>query len=366
LGAVHQGILDPFVDDLLLLEGVDNMAGRIQGPYGGAHGSANVTALTCSDVSNAGDDAVPSSASIDQVLATRLQQRQATPFPSIDLQVNGHQYGTPFYRGANQTVSSERNPRAAFDRLFAGVTTNGEPDPAVVRARALKGSVLDGVLEGLQRFRQRVSSADRALVDAHLDHVRSIEQRVSALPPPAPLCSVPERPGTSTDGDVVGPLQADLIVAALRCGLSHVATFQIADIITTWLPTPYGAAFTIGHSLGHAARDVGPTGAEPGRYDDFFNEIIPNRRWRQEVFARVLQGLKDSPEGEGTMLDESVVLFTSEFSTGAVHSVADLPLYVAGKGGGYFRTGRHLNYNTRAATDPNTREYETTASTHNV
>lgn len=366
LGPTHAGTMDPFVDQLLLLRGIDNMAGRIQGDYGGHHGNANATALTAANTTSGDDDASSLGPSIDQVLAARLSAARQVPFPSIDLEVEGHNYGSPFYRAANEQVSAEGSPRAAFDRIFAGVTT-GEPDPALLRRRALKGSVLDGVIEGYSRFSAKLSGADRVLVDTHLEHLRSIELRISSLPPPPAACIVPGQPtGNPADQREIAELHADLLVSALRCGLSHVGTLNIADIITDWLPTPYGAAFNIGHSLGHAARDVGPTGAEPDRYQDFFDEIIPNRRWRQEIVARILQGLKDTPEGEVTMLDNSLLLFTSEFSMGAVHSVTDVPILLAGKAGGALRTGRHLNYNSLAAANADTYDYATTASTHNL
>jgi hypothetical protein len=99
-------------------------------------------------------------------------------------------------------------------------------------------------------------------------------------------------------------------------------------------------------------------GAEPHRYDDFFAEIGPNRQWRAGLVARVLRALLDTPEGDGTMLDSTMLLYTSEFSGGADHSAADVPLLLAGGG---LRGGRHLSFNRAAGL-----EYDTTASTHNV
>ena len=138
----------------------------------------------------------------------------------------------------------------------------------------------------------------------------------------------------SSQGDPVGTA----VLHALRCGLTHVATFQIADVLTPWLPQPYST--DLGHSLGHAGLDVGPSGAEPDRLEDWRATILANRAWRMEMFARLLDGLKSTPEGDGTMLDNSVVLFTSEFGCGGAHSPRDVPVLLAGKAGGRWPGGR--------------------------
>ncbi len=355
--------LAALTNELILLRGVDNMAGTL-GPNGGSHGHANATALTCADAGGK----VAQGPSIDQVLAGRLSTDAPTAFPSIDLQVGNVGYGTPLFSAAQQVVSSETLPQAAFDRLFKNVNpTSGGPDPALVALRAQKKSVLDGVLDGFKLFRTQLGSADRVMLDAHAEHIRSMETQLATLGEVTASCTLPgmsPAPSNYKDAEKVAPLMVDLIVHAMRCGLTNVATLQIGDLITNWLPTPWGD--NIAHGLGHAARDVGPTGSKKARVNDFFGEILPNRQWRMTMFARLLDGLKNTPEGAGNMLDNSVVLFTSEFSTASVHSVRDVPVLLAGKAGGRWQTGRHINYNKHAASNPNTLQYSTDASTHNV
>jgi hypothetical protein len=138
---------------------------------------------------------------------------------------------------------------------------------------------------------------------------------------------------------------------------------QISDFVTDWLPTPYSrASYSLGHTLHHAGRDVGAEGANPTRREDWRAEMLTNRQWRMEVFGRILTGLRDTPEGDGNMLDNSIALYTSEFSYGAIHNPTDQPILLAGCAGGQWRTGRHLNYNLADTPD----EYETETSTHNV
>ena len=360
--------LQNLAGDLILLRGVDNMAGTAE-QYGGGHGWSNVTAMTCADVEDHTDYQLPLGPSLDQVLAQRLSADSPTVFPSIDLMVQGHQYGTPFFRAAREEVSSETDPKAAFDLIFSDVNPSAEPDPELLRIRAGKKSVLDGVSGGFDLFRSKVGAADRVLLDAHADHIRTLEKKLEALDAIA-ACTIPDIAGAPTGNldnaaqEIVGPLMVDLIVHALRCGLTQVATLQIGDIIMPWLPNPYET--DLGHSLHHAARDVGPNGPEGAYIDDWRTTIVANRRWRMEMFGRLIQGLKDSPEGAGTMLDNSILMFTSEFSNGSVHSVRDTPMLLAGRAGGQWTTGKHVNYNKAAQGNPGTHEYDTDVSTHNV
>jgi hypothetical protein len=374
LGATHQPLAD-HIDSLLVLRGIDNFACKEQSPYNGDHGWANVTALTSANASAVSDEEQTSEGpSIDAVLAERLKAREATPFSSLHLSVPAHNYGTPFFRAAREPSSGEYNPVQVFDKLFAGITTDGdEPNPAAVRARTRRQSILDGVSEGLRLFQNKVSSRDRAAIDAHLTHVRELEQRLADLAI-GPACVKPEiSPEIDRDWDYygvqiekTGPAQVDVLLAALRCGLTNVAGFEIGDFYAPFVNPTFPAAYDIGHSLHHSARDVGKTGPDGGRWQSWYDTMLRNRLWRMDLLKRLLDGLAATPEGDGTMLDNTLLVWTSEFSTGAEHSVSDLPVLIAGKAGGQLRTGRHINYSLRAASDPMTRQYDTEASLHNL
>jgi hypothetical protein len=370
LGPIHTP-LESVRDYCLVLRGIDNMACTKKAPYGGDHGYANVTALTAADVFVVDKDQSALGPSIDHVIAQRLAARNPVAFQALHLMVRGHQYGTPLYTGPKSEVSSETDPVAVYNKLFSGFTPSGMPDPELARLRSNQKSVLDGVLDGLGILRKKVGKSDLAIVDAHTENLRELEKRIDILAA-QPVCALPtgfadKKVGQALRADVVGELHVDLILAAMRCGLTNVATLQIADIITSWLPTPYGpVAFDIGHSLHHLAREVGPTGPEAANAAKWREEMQINRRWRMSLLQRLAEGLKSTAEGAGNMLDNSLILHTSEFSDGAVHSSADIPLLMIGKAGNYFRTGRHLNYNDKAVADPKTRAYSTTASTHNV
>lgn len=366
--------LEQWKSDLLLLRGVDDMAGFKQGDYGGHHGCSNATVLTCAETSSGGDDADALGPSIDQVIAQRLASEAPTPFASMDVMVDGHNYGEPVYAASNQRLSTEKDPKAAFDRLFKDVTeTSSGPTPEQLRIRAYKKSVLDGVSGHLTAMKGRVSASDAHLLDAHAEHIRSLEKQIEQLDNLAActkpnVSNAPDSQGyghyENGNHDLVAQAFTDVLIHGFRCGLSNVATMQIGDILCDWLPQPY--LTDLGHSLGHAGLAVGPNGAESDRLQDWRETILANRNWRMGIFGRLIDGLKKTPEGDGTMLDNSILLFTSEFGIGGAHSPRDVPCLLAGRAGGRWTSGRHINYNKKAKTDPTQSDYETDASMHNV
>ena len=372
LGPIMQD-LEAVKSKLLVLRGIDNMAAGAQCAYNlGGHGVSNNTALTaamCEHPDPEDYDATNAlGPSIDYVMADRLAEQYPAKFKRIHLTVDGHQYGTPYYAGPNQRAYGEASPQAAFATIFEGVSAD-EPDPAFLHAQAKRVSIMKGVMNGYNRYKGVVSQSDMHQIDAHLEYLSELEKELKAAPV---LCQPPtgiEDPG-GMPGDVVGSLHVKLILAALRCGLTNVANLEIADILAPWAPSGLlmDSGFDIGHSLHHYASDIGATGSVHSQLDNFVQEMLENRRWRMGLFKELAEGLDDPAfmEGENTMLDNSLMLMTSEFSSGAMHSSAGIPMLLAGSAGGYFKTGRHLNYNTYAATETTSFEYGSNKSTHNV
>ncbi len=370
LGEIHQP-LEPWRAKINVIEGIDNKTAIDGDPYNsGAHGRANVTALTAAAVTGAdSDNSTSLGPSIDHVVAERLAARQPVPFNNVHLMVSGHQYGTPYFSGAQQPVSSESSPLQAFQTLFDGVT-GGEPDPAIVLRNTKRGSVLDGLKEGYDSFHTKISVADRHKIEAHLQHIYALEQQI--LDPI--VCNPPT--GIDADsgpGNVIAPLMAELIVAALRCGLTNVINLEIADIVTPWTPSGHLEAgldigYSIGHSLHHMARDVGPTGPLASQLADWRQYTLDNRRWRMEIVGLILAGLDDPNfiEGDGTILDNSLLLVTSEFSNGSQHKAWNQPVLLAGSAGGVIQTNRFITYNDAAVGNPNTLSYSSQESNHNL
>lgn len=377
LGAIHQPLAAAgLTDSCVVLRGIDNMAGDKQGDYGNGHGISNVTILTAGKGKNPGeadDKSIAYGPSIDQVIAARWGA-PAGGLASVNLLLDAHNYGSPFFKASQQYASLLDTPQKAFNTILSGVQTGtGGPDPAVVRAQALKVSVLDGTSKNLQRYQNKMSAQDKLAVQAHLDAVRSIEQRVAAIQPPvAPSCSKPSVSGTFSNIGNTWQVMVDIALAALRCGQTRVLSLEVGDFHMTWDPTPlpFTVGYDIGHSLHHMSRDMGNKGSlympHPDWLTPYQQAMIRNRQLRAQMVARLLKGLKDTPEAGGNMLDNSLMLWTSEFSHGAIHSGSDMPIMLAGKAGGTLQTGRYLNFNTKAAADDFTLQYATQTATNNL
>lgn len=372
----------PIEQKMIVVRGVDNSI-CTNGRYGGDHSLSNCTSLTARPTRclSGGDpeggkcspeeSEFASGPSIDWVIAQRLQKRFGGPSSPLALHVPGHYYGSGFFWGANgeQRVEGEINPRAAFNALFSNVTS-GEPDPAVVRARALKGSKLNSLMEGYRRFSKRLGTADKQIVDAHLDHLTELEREVSGVEVTA-QCVVPEAPinddnGYTTQQHLTAPALAKIIVAAMRCGLTHVADLQIADILTPWAPSglQIDSDYGIGHALGHWVIDLGT--------DDLVRhwelEMKENRAWRMGLVKIIADGLDDPNfmEGDRTLLDNSLIFYSNEFSTGGIHSSTDGAYMLIGGAGGYLSTGRYIELHAKRRTNPASMEGGSTASTNNL
>lgn len=378
LGPIHKPLTDAgLAGNVVVVRGIDNLAGDQQGDYGNGHGISNVTILTATKGKNPGEadaKAIAYGPSIDQVVAARWGA-PAGGLASVNLLVDAHNYGSPYFKGSQQYASLIGNPRTAFSTLLGNVTTTpgGQPDPAVVRAQKLRVSVLDGTAKNLARYQTKMSAADRLTVEAHLESVRSIERRVAAIQPPvAPSCSKPTVNGTYNNVNNTWEVMADIALAALRCGQTRVLSYEIGDFHMTWDPTPlpFSVGYDIGHSLHHMSRDMGKKGTlyvpHPDWLTPYQQAMIRNRQFRANIVAKILKGLKDTPEGSGNMLDNTLFYWTSEFSNGAVHLGTDMPMMLAGGAGVGLQGGRYLNYNLRAASDDMTMQYASESATNNL
>ena len=366
---------------LTVIRGIDNAAAK-QGRYNGDHGLSNATSLTarasgcagggtpsgekCAD----GDESETATGpSIDWVAAQRLQQTYGGPSNPLALFVPGHYYGSGFFWGENgeQRTEGETNPRTAFNALFAGVTS-GEPDPEAVLRRELKVSMLNGLMDGYRRFSGKLGRADQHIVDAHLDHLSSLEREIAGVELTA-QCVVPEQPMDFRDGnqqEQLAPIHAELIVAALRCGAANVANLQIADILTPWAPSGLQLVsdYDIGHSLGHWVSDLG----NPDNVPKWELEMKENRAWRMGLVKIIADGLNspDFLEAGVPLLDNSLIFYSNEFSTGGIHCSTDGPYMLIGSAGGYLKTGRFVELHRERLKNPASLDAGSTASTNDL
>lgn len=333
--------LRPHLRHLNLLDGVDLQAG-LEGP-GGPH-QRGLGSLFTGNSLNEGEFADgdgrkagwAKSASIDQLVAQAVGG--GTPFRSLELGVRVLEpvpRARMCYAGPDQPLPPENDPRLVYQRLFAGLD---EPPALAARRLRRRASALDAVLADLRRLEGRLDAADRAKLQRHAEGVRELERRLSLLGGGGLACA-PAAPAPYADvlseqayGDVARA-QVDLLVSAFACDQTRVGSLQCSSAVNalrlSFLTPPVSGD---GHSLSHA----GDTNAElQGEWDRVL-------MWYSELFAYLLARLDAVPEGDGTLLDHTVVLWGNELSRGNTHDLTDIPFVLTG--GGLLPGGRYLRY----------------------
>ncbi len=306
--------------------------------------------------------------SIDQHLAATVGADR--PFRHLYLGAMANHNGASgdkhiSYVGPGQTVPPEDDPRAAFQRLFGAGTppppgpgpgTDGD-DPRVARRR----SVLDTSRQELLALRGRLDTRDQQRLDLHAEAIRELEARLGGGGGGGGAsCGEPYLDTTGIDGSTlydpghfpdVLRAQIDLAVQATACELTRVAVIQASShtselIMSRFADTPmYDPGFDM---RSHQASHYGPAHDEARRE---FLAYRLQRRWWVEQFAYLLDQLRQWPEGDGTMLDHSLVLLCTEVCDGNTHLHDDMPLVLAGGGGGAIRPGRLLSFSYRRHAD---------------
>jgi len=277
--------------------------------------------------------------SLDQVVAAQIGG--ATRFPSLELGVQTSAWGGSSqtrmsYLGPGQYVTPDDNPVNVYQRMFGDVL-GGEEEAALLRAR--RGSVLDVVSGELGDLRSRVGAEERIKLDVHLNAIASMEQALDTTTTCEPGVG-PEVPGGVLNNEnfpAIGAAHMDLAVSALACGMTNVVSLQwahtVSPVVFSWLGISEGH-----HSLSHT--DDGNT--------EGVDNYIAAERWFAERFTELVQALDamPDPEGGGSLLDSTVVLWTQEMGDGRLHVCEDVPFVLAGAPD-CFTPGRYLQLGSR-------------------
>lgn len=282
--------------------------------------------------------------SIDQYLGRQIAKTAQTPFPTLTLGVRGgSDYGaTISYVGQSQGVTCENDPVQLYKNLFAGRTL---PKDQLAKIIAERKSVLDYVGGELNSFSQRLGTDDQMKVQAHLQNIRDLENQV--VNSATVSCTAPGMPAGGLTDDISKypdqyKAQMNLMLAALKCDLTRVITMVPCstggdEIVFSWLGSDFtgpGDEFPVRtyHDITHRA----------GQDDAHTQRKIMADQWYVQQVAWFCQQLQMTPEGSGTMLDNTVVVMTN--TMGENHDSNQVPFVVIGSGGGYFKTGRYIDY----------------------
>lgn len=267
---------------------------------------------------------------------------QETPYRSVELGVDP---GGPtslnrmIYSGPDSPVHPESNAKAAFNRLFAGITPGSDDvpvDPSAELRRAEQQSILSLGRADLARIRKKVGSEDYHKLDAHLEGLSILEQRLNSMNTvtPSASCSFPEAPPEAQGPGGPGfnqliPPTMDVLAHALACDVTRVASLQLS----------YGFSYVTHTWLGHTSQHHTMSHDTSDRRKEL--QDIDN--WYSQQFLYLLQKLDSFPEGEGTLLDNTLVVWGRELGTTA-HRFERSPLVVAGGKNLGVVGGRYLNF----------------------
>jgi hypothetical protein len=331
--------LDPFRAQVTVLDNLF-MKSRDHGPGGDGHHRGVPHMLTGTEMVDSENAGGPS---VDQVIAKAIGG--ASTFQSLQFAVSivyNDTYARSIWSDASRPVPAMQSPWDAYKRIFASVAAPGAQKPKV----DLRRSALDHAAREIAGLRARLPASDRARLDSYQDALRDIERRLAALP--AGACAPPSLGGTvdpAAEANVptIGQLQMDLMVAALQCDLTRVASLQWSNsndqCAYSWL-----GVNTLGHDLAHNNGNCDPDGAKK----------LQVYRWYASQFAYLLGKLRSVPEGSGTMLDNTVVLWASEFGDSNGHAADKLLWTLMGNVAGTFKTGRVIDCGGRSVNDLHT------------
>ena len=312
--------LEPLREYLTVVSGLRNKGGE----GGTPHGYTEETWLSCV-LPRTRNVATGRGVTIDQIAARRLGK--TTTLPSMEL--CGEPGGNISYRTPNQPLPMEGNPRKVFYTMF------GQGDTKRERTAILKStnSLLDYVRESSATLNRKLDAGDRARVSDYLDSVREIEIRVQKLEASMEsMADLPDAPlGAPEDFGELLDIQFEMIALAWQTNRTNVASMRMVQ----------EASMRVYKNLG-ISEAFHPTSHWGG-----FPERIANLRLIQNyhtaVFAKFAERLKGMPDGDGSMLDHSIILFGSNMANSDAHNNDPLPQMLVGRGGG-IKGGQHLHY----------------------
>jgi hypothetical protein len=325
--------LEPFRSKMTIVSGLRNKGGESSDPHGIMAG----TWLSCYGIKNREGDR---GTTADQIAARHLGKD--TPLPSLELTgeggaatcgqgATGCGFGsTTAFRTPFQPLPMEDNPRKVFYQLFGQGDTSGERKAILSET----GSLLDYVMEQGSSLQRRLSAADRARVSDYLDSVREIEQRVQKLSgSKSASMDLPNAPqGVPDDFGAHLNMLFDMIALSWQADMTRVSSMMIAKEVSmrTYPNLQIGEAF---HPLSHHAND-------PSKIE----RLVRIQNWHTQVFASFIKKLSTTQDGDGTLLDHSIILYGSNMSNSDLHNNDPLPNAVLGTGYGRIKGGQHLKY----------------------
>ena len=333
------GSLEAYKDQVTVLTNME-----LKNAYPGTHATSNSAFLSCAKAKLTESSDYYLGTTVDQIAAREIGQE--TRLPSLELGTelldvvgqcddgfacvyqNSLSWSSP-----TTPLPYEAHPRKVFDRMF-GV---GSPEQ---QGKALRkqASLLDRVKTDISRLQNELGPGDRTKMDEYLTSVREVERRIQIAE-----AGVADNPTPDMDRPLGVPvsyaeharLMFDLQVLALQSDMTRVITFQLAREGSTRSYNEIGVSEPH-HPLTHH-----------GGNQDMIDKFAKINEYHVSLFAYLLDKLKSTPDGDGSLLDHSMYLYGSGMGDPNLHDHINLPILVAGGGAGKLRGGRHIRYEER-------------------
>lgn len=333
-------ILEPLAgvqEHVSVLSKLANRPARPDGP--GDHASGTGAFLTCAHPRKTEGADIQNGISLDQYMANALGDD--TTLRSLQLGIDGGSsaggcdsgYSCAYARnvswsGPATPLPKLTDPAIVFDRLFAGFDSQASAQELARRQRQ-SSSLLDYVRADATALSGKLGMSDRAKLDEYLTGVRELEQRIMSGSN-GPMCDPGMRPTTDLSYPEHVKVMSDLMVLAMQCDVTRFTTFMIGNAGSN-----RGYDF-LGVTGGH--HELSHHGGDAAKLD----ALTTIGTWEVEQFAYLIDRMSKVDEGGESLLDHSVVFFSSEIEDGDSHSHFNMPILLAGKGNGAFTPGRHV------------------------
>ncbi|MDQ6662879.1 MAG: DUF1552 domain-containing protein [Acidobacteriota bacterium] len=336
--------LETYREKMVVLSNLMQNGGRALGDGAGDHARAGATWLTGVHPKKTEGSDIHAAISADQIAADEFGKKTQLASLEIGLEepslAGGCDSGyscaytnTISWRNPTMPNPMEVNPRAVFERLFGdGETT----DPAARLKRMNEDrSILDFVRGDVARLEPGLGSRDKRKLDEYLEGIRDIERRIQKAEEQNATVKIPvfERPdGIPDEFEEHAKLMSDLMVIAFQTDMTRVVSFMMAREGSNRSYRSIGISDGH-HSVTHHQNDP-----------EKIAKTMKIDQLHVKTFGYLLGKLDSTPDGDGTLLDHSLILFGSSISDGNAHTHHDLPLVLAGGGAGQVKGGRHIRY----------------------
>jgi hypothetical protein len=335
--------LAPFRDRVVVVSNLAHAQAAPGGPgdNGGDHTRSPAVYLNGVHPKRTDGADIRAGVTIDQIAAAKIGQQ--TPLPSLELAIEDFSglvgscdvgfscayMNTISWRTPTTPLPMEINPRLVFDRMFGDGATAAERLERIEQQR----SILDAVTGQMRKLERNLGANDRNRVAEYLDTVREIERRIqlSEKQNKNAELEVPQSPsGIPDDHQAHTKLMFDLMAVAFQADITRISTFMMAREVS------YRTFPMLGISEGFHPSSHHQNNA------DRLEKLTQINTYHVSLFAHMLDRLRSTPDGDGTLLDHTLMLYGSGMSNSNVHNHSPLPVLVAGGAAGRVKGGRHL------------------------